>query len=55
MRPKFMFLSSVIPSPNSSGWNIYVCFRPLIDELTRLCSFEALTYDVLRKQNFLME
>jgi hypothetical protein len=50
-----MFLSSVIPSPNSSGQNIYVCLRPLIDELTRLCSFEALTYDVSRKQNFLME
>jgi hypothetical protein len=34
MRPKFMFLSIVIPGPNSSGQNIDVCLRPLIDELT---------------------
>jgi hypothetical protein len=55
MRPEFIFLSSVIPSPNSSGRNIYVCLRPLIDELTRLWSSEALTYDVSRKKNFPME
>ena len=33
MRPKFMFLSKVIPGPNSSGKNIDVCLRVLIDEL----------------------
>jgi hypothetical protein len=52
MRPEFMFLSTIIPDPNSSGQNIDVCLRPLIDELTQLWSFEALTYDVSRKQNF---
>jgi len=33
MRPEFMFLSTVIPGPNSRGRNIDVCLRPLIDEL----------------------
>jgi hypothetical protein len=49
-----MFLSMVIPDSNSPGRNIDVCLRPLIDELMQLWSFEALTYDVSRKQNFLM-
>jgi hypothetical protein len=51
---KFMFLSTVIPSPNSPGWNIDVCLRLLIDELTLLWSSRALTYDISRKQNYLM-
>ena len=50
-----MFLSTVIPDPNSLGQNIDVCLRPLIDELTQLWSFGALTYDVSRKQNFQMK
>ena len=25
MRPKFMFLSMVIPSTNSPGWNMDIC------------------------------
>ena len=33
MRQEFMFLSMVIPDPNSPGHNINVCLRPLIDEL----------------------
>jgi hypothetical protein len=49
-----MFLSMVRPGPNSLGQNIDVCFQPLIDELTQLWSCKALTYDVSRKQNFLM-
>ena len=32
MRLEFMFLSLVIPDPNSLGRNIDVCLRPLIDE-----------------------
>jgi len=54
MRPKFMFLSIVIPGPSSLGQNIDVCLRPLIDELAQLWSSGALTYDVSRKRNFLM-
>jgi hypothetical protein len=34
MRPEFMFLSMVILGPSSSGRNIDVCLRSLIDELT---------------------
>jgi len=34
IRPEFMFLSMVIPGPSSPEWNIDVCLRPLIDELT---------------------
>jgi len=49
-----MFLSMVIPCPSSSGWNIDVCLHPLIDELTQLWSSRALTYDISRKQNFVM-
>ncbi|KAL9390464.1 hypothetical protein Peur_019069 [Populus x canadensis] len=54
MRPEFMFLSMVIPGPSSQGRNIDVFLRPLIDELTQLWSSRALTYDISRKQNFVM-
>jgi len=50
-----MFLSIVIPGPSSPGRNIDVCPRPLIDELTQLWSSRALTYDISRKQNFVMK
>jgi len=36
MRPEFMFLSMVIPGLSNPGWNIDVCLRSLIDELTQL-------------------
>jgi hypothetical protein len=50
-----MFLSMVIPGSNSPGQNIDVCFfLSLIDELKQLWSFRALTCNVLRKQNFMM-
>ena len=49
-----MFLSTVIPSPSSPGWITDVCLRPLIDELVQLWSSEALTYDISRKQNFVI-
>jgi hypothetical protein len=54
MRLEFLFLSMVIPGPSSPGRNIDVCLRPLIDELTKLWSSRALTYDISRKQNFVM-
>ena len=54
MRPEFMFLSTVIPGPSSLSWNIDVCLRSLIDELAQLWPFGALTYDISRKQNFVM-
>jgi len=55
MSLKFMFLFTVIPSPNSLGWNIDICLRPLIDKLSQLWSSKALTYDISMKQNFLMK
>jgi len=54
MRPEFMFLSMVISGLSSPGRNIDVCLRPLIDELTQLWSSGALTYDISRKQYFVM-
>jgi len=54
IRSEFMFLSMVIPCPSSPVRNIDVCFQPLIDELVQLWSSGALTYDISRKQNFLM-
>jgi len=55
MRPKFMFLSTVILSPNRPGRNIDVCLQWLIDELTQLWSSRTLTYDVSTKQNSFMK
>jgi len=54
MRPEFMFLSIVIPGPSSPSRDIDICLRPLIDELAQLLSSLALTYDISRKQNFVM-
>jgi len=54
IRPEFMFLSIIKPGPSSPGQNINVYLRPLIDELTQLWSSRALTYDISRKQNFVM-
>jgi hypothetical protein len=54
MRPEFMFLSNVIPGPSSLGQNINVCLQPLINKLTQLWSFGTLTYDISRKQNFVI-
>ena len=50
-----MFLSIVIPNPNSLGQIIDVCFRPLIDGFKQFWSSGTLTYDVSRKQNFQMK
>ena len=54
MWPEFMFLSMVIPGPSSPGWNIDVCLRSLIDELTQLWFSRVLTYDISRKHNFVI-
>jgi hypothetical protein len=50
-----MFLSMIIPDPNSLGWNIDTCVYSLIDELKHLSLFITLTYDVLRKHDFQMK
>jgi hypothetical protein len=55
IRLEFMFLSMVIPSPNSPSRNIDVFLQPLIDELNWLWSFGTSMYDVSRKYNFQMK
>jgi hypothetical protein len=54
MRLEFMFLSMVIPGPSNPERNIDVSLHLLIDELTQLWSSRTLTYDIARKQNFVM-
>jgi hypothetical protein len=54
MRLELIFLSMVIPGPSNSRRNIDVCLRLLIDELMQLWFSRALTYDISRKQNFVM-
>ena len=54
MRLNFMFLSMVIPGPSSAGRNRDIFLHLLIDELTQLWSSGSLTYDISRKQNFVM-
>ena len=53
MTKPYMFLSCVIPGPFNPMVGIDVCLQPLIDDLKKLWS-GALTYDVSRKQNFMM-
>ena len=56
MRSEFIFfLSTIIPDPNSPGWNIDVCLHLLIDEFKQLWSSKALTNDASRKYKFQMK
>jgi hypothetical protein len=52
IRPKFMFLFTVIPGSNNPSRNIDVYLRLFIDELNQLWLFRNLMYDVSRKHNF---
>ena len=53
MTKHYMFLSCVIPDPFNLIVGIDVYLQPLIDDLKKLWS-DVLTYDVSRKQNFMM-
>lgn len=55
IRLEFMFLSTIIPYCYSLGRDMNVYLQPLINELSQLWSFRALTYDVGRKYIFLNE
>nr|GEU46707.1 hypothetical protein [Tanacetum cinerariifolium] len=48
-----LFLTLIIPGPQSPGKNIDVYLRPLIDELKMLWD-DGVTFDVSREQNFKM-
>uniref|UniRef100_A0A151UEQ9 Uncharacterized protein n=1 Tax=Cajanus cajan TaxID=3821 RepID=A0A151UEQ9_CAJCA len=54
MSKAYMFLSCLIPGPSNPKAGIDVYLEPLIDDLKRLWN-GVLTYDVSRKQNFIMK
>jgi len=54
MTKPYMFLSYVVPGPFNPTVGIDVYLQPLIDDLKKLWS-SVMTYDVLRKQNFMMK
>lgn len=54
MSKAYMFLSHLIPSPSNPKTGIVVYLEPLIDDLKNLWT-GVLTYDVSRKQNFVMK
>jgi hypothetical protein len=49
-----MFLTCLIPGPNNPKSNIDVYLQPLVDDLQKLWSFGALTYDISTKKNFML-
>ena len=55
MKEYNIFLTLVIPGPRHLGRNINVYLRPLVDELRVLWSDRIHTYDVSKKQNFVMK
>lgn len=55
MKASYLFLTLIIPGPNSPGKSIDVYLRPLIDELKMLWNDGVLTYDTHNKQNFMMK
>ncbi|XP_074378057.1 uncharacterized protein LOC141719578 [Apium graveolens] len=54
MKKPFMFMTDIVPGPNSTGKYINVCLRPLIDELKILWNTGVKIYDQSLKQNFTM-
>ncbi|XP_074352733.1 uncharacterized protein LOC141691880 [Apium graveolens] len=54
MKKPYMFMTDIVPGPNSIGKDINVCLRPLIDELKILWNTGVKTYDQSLKQNFTM-
>nr|XP_017239698.1 PREDICTED: uncharacterized protein LOC108212485 [Daucus carota subsp. sativus] len=52
MKQPYLFLSLMIPGPNSPGKNLDVYLRPLIDELKVLWRDGVQTWDVSTKSNF---
>ena len=55
MKEYNIFLTLVIPGLRHTGRNIDVYLRLLVDELRVLWSDEICTYDVSKKQNFIMK
>ena len=55
MTTPYMFLTLIIPGPQSPKGKIDVYLQPLIDELKLLWEVGVLTYDCSRKDNFMMK
>ena len=54
MKKQYMFLSLLVPGPKSPKGNFDIYMQPLIEVLKQLWNDGAQTYDVSKKQNFVM-
>ncbi|GAU21906.1 hypothetical protein TSUD_34030 [Trifolium subterraneum] len=54
MMTPYMFLTLIIPGPDSPKGKIDVYLQPLIDELQQLWNYGVVTYDASKKHNFRM-
>ncbi|XP_074300368.1 uncharacterized protein LOC141631622 [Silene latifolia] len=54
MKRQFIFLSLMIPGPKNPKQNLDIYLQPLLKELKELWSTRLFTYDVSRKQNFIL-
>jgi len=54
MRREYIFLALIIPGPKSPGKSLDVYLRPLIDELKFLWDEGVNTFDLWKKQNFMI-
>ncbi|XP_050212799.1 uncharacterized protein LOC126664450 [Mercurialis annua] len=52
MKDEFMFLTVLVPGPNSPKGSLDIFLQPLIAELNHLWEFGTRTYDIHRRQNF---
>ena len=52
MKQQFLFLTLIIPGPNSPGKKLSVYLRPLIDELKRLWTVGVKSWDVSVQAEF---
>ncbi|XP_057445010.1 uncharacterized protein LOC130737272 [Lotus japonicus] len=55
MTTPYMFLTLIIPGPDNPKEKIDVYLQPLIDELKLLWNEGVVTYDISKKQNFIMK
>ena len=54
MKEQYMFLTVIVPSPRNPKDKLDVYLQPLISELQALCEIGVETYDISRKQNFML-
>ena len=54
MKEQYMFLTVIVPGPRNSKDKLDVYLQPLISELQALWEIGVETYDISRKQNFML-